>query len=75
MRVRLIRIHTTREVAEIDRHLRAKINRLERNRRQIAQLAAGDQPPCPTAWSGYLDRLRGLGINGGTSSWSATAGS
>jgi DNA-binding transcriptional MerR regulator len=53
----------TREIAEIDRQLRARIKRLERNRRQIAQLAAGDQLALPDSVVGYLDRLRGLGID------------
>jgi DNA-binding transcriptional MerR regulator len=53
----------TREIAEIDRQLRAKIKRLERNRSQIAQLAAGEQLALPDSVVGYLDRLRGLGID------------
>lgn len=49
-------------VAEIDSQLRAKIRRLRRNRERIARLAAGEQLALPRSVVGYLDRLRGLGV-------------
>ncbi len=50
-------------VQEIDRELRAEIRRLQDNRRRIARLAAGDQLALPQSVVGYLDRLRGLGVD------------
>jgi DNA-binding transcriptional MerR regulator len=50
-------------VDEIDRDLRAEIQRLQGNRKQIAQLAAGDHLALPPSVVGYLDRLRRLGID------------
>ncbi len=52
-----------RSVAEIDRELRAEIRRLQGNRRRIARLAAGEQLALPQSVVGYLDRLRGLGVD------------
>lgn len=50
-------------VAEIDKTLRAEIQRLQANRRQIAQLAAGDSLVVPAEVVAYLDRLRELGVS------------
>ena len=50
-------------VKEIDRSLRAEIKRLQTNRRQIAQLAAGDSLVVPQEVVAYLDRLRELGVS------------
>ena len=49
-------------VEEIDKALRADIRRLQRNRKRIAKLAAGDNLALPRVVVDYLDRLRGLGI-------------
>jgi DNA-binding transcriptional MerR regulator len=51
-----------RGVAEIDVRLRAEIRRLQSTRRRLAQLAAGEQLALPPSVVGYLDRLRGLGV-------------
>ncbi|NUU18721.1 MerR family transcriptional regulator [Cellulomonas humilata] len=51
-----------RAVEEIDRALSADIRRLQRNRKRIAQLAAGDHLALPQIVVDYLDRLRGLGV-------------
>ncbi|TDW95394.1 DNA-binding transcriptional MerR regulator [Kribbella pratensis] len=50
-------------VQEIDKTLRAEIRRLQNNRKRIARLAAGEQLALPASVVGYLDRLRGLGID------------
>ena len=50
-------------VQEIDKELRAEIRRLQDNRQRIARLAAGDHLALPPSAVGYLDRLRGLGID------------
>lgn len=50
-------------VKEIDRTLRGEIKRLQANRRQIAQLAAGDSLVVPPEVVAYLDRLRKLGVS------------
>lgn len=52
-----------RGIEEIDRDLREEIRRLQRNRRRIARLAAGEQLALPQSVVGYLDRLRGLGVD------------
>jgi DNA-binding transcriptional MerR regulator len=49
-------------VEEIDKALSADIRRLQRNRKRIAKLAAGDNLALPQNVVDYLDRLRGLGI-------------
>lgn len=49
-------------VKDIDRSLRAEIKRLQTNRTQIAQLAAGDSLLVPAKVAAYLDRLRELGV-------------
>lgn len=49
-------------VEEIDDALRADIRRLQRNRKRIAKLAAGDNLALPQVVVDYLDRLRGLGV-------------
>ena len=49
-------------VEEIDTALRADIRRLQRNRKRIAKLAAGDNLALPQVVVDYLDRLRGLGV-------------
>jgi DNA-binding transcriptional MerR regulator len=51
-------------VADIDRQLRAEIDRLETSRRQIAQLAAGDSLVLPPEVVCYLERLRQAGVSG-----------
>ena len=50
-------------VRQIDGDLRAEIRRLRENRRRIAALAAGDSLALPDSVVGYLDRLRGLGVD------------
>ncbi|GAA3513624.1 MerR family transcriptional regulator [Aeromicrobium panaciterrae] len=50
-------------VKEIDKTLRAEIQRLQANRKQIAQLAAGDSLVVPPEVVAYLDRLRELGVS------------
>jgi len=50
-------------VEGIDRRLRADIRRLQANRKQIAQLAAGDSLVLPPEVVSYLDRLRALGVS------------
>lgn len=52
-----------RAVQDIDKELRAEIRRLQDNRRRIARLAAGEQLALPASVVGYLDRLRGLGVD------------
>lgn len=49
-------------VTEIDQRLRSEIRRLQANRKQIAQLAAGDSLVLPPEVVVYLDRLRELGV-------------
>lgn len=49
-------------VEEIDKALSAEIRRLQRNRKRIAKLAAGDSLALPQVVVDYLGRLRGLGI-------------
>lgn len=50
-------------IKEIDASLRGEINRLQANRKQIAQLAAGDSLVVPQEVAAYLDRLRELGVS------------
>lgn len=50
-------------LAEIDEELRAEIQRLQGNRRRIAELAAGEHLALPRSVVGYLDRLRDLGVD------------
>lgn len=50
-------------VKGIDRRLRGEIRRLQANRKQIAQLAAGDSLVLPPEVVAYLDRLRELGVS------------
>ncbi|RKN51056.1 MerR family transcriptional regulator [Micromonospora endolithica] len=50
-------------VRRIDSRLRDEIERLETNRRQIAQLAAGDSLALPPEVTCYLDRLREIGAS------------
>jgi DNA-binding transcriptional MerR regulator len=50
-------------VQRIDSHLRDEIERLETNRKQIAQLAAGDSLALPPEVIPYLDRLREIGAS------------
>lgn len=50
-------------VKGIDRSLRGEIKRLQTNRRQIAQLAAGDSLVVPAEVVAYLDRLREIGVS------------
>ncbi len=50
-------------VTGIDRRLRGEIKRLQTNRKQIAQLAAGDSLFLPAEVVAYLDRLRELGVS------------
>src|SRR5690348_3001180 len=47
----------------IDNHLRDEVERLEANRKQIAQLAAGDNLVLPPSVTSYLDRLRQIGAS------------
>jgi DNA-binding transcriptional MerR regulator len=50
-------------IQRIDNRLLDGIRRLETSRKQISQLAAGDNLALPPEVGGYLDRLRGLGIS------------
>ncbi|AVT29970.1 MerR family transcriptional regulator [Plantactinospora sp. BC1] len=50
-------------VQEIDDHLRDEIERLETSRKQIAQLAVGDDLVLPPEVTAYLDRLREMGVS------------
>jgi DNA-binding transcriptional MerR regulator len=50
-------------VERIDSDLRDEIERLETNRKQIAQLAAGDSLALPPEVVAYLDRLREIGAS------------
>src|ERR1700722_7919121 len=50
-------------VRRIDDQLRDEVERLEASRKQIAQLAAGDNLLVPPEVSYYLDRLRQLGAS------------
>jgi DNA-binding transcriptional MerR regulator len=50
-------------VTEIDAELRAQIQRLQGNRKRIAELAAGEHLALPRSVVDYLDRLRGLGVD------------
>lgn len=50
-------------VQEIDQRLRTEIRRLQDTRKRLARLAAGDHLALPASVVGYLDRLRGLGVN------------
>src|SRR5918994_6122881 len=52
-----------RGIREIDKDLRAEIRRLQGNRKRIAKLAAGEHLALPQSVVGYLDRLRGLGVD------------
>ncbi|MEU6535076.1 MerR family transcriptional regulator [Streptomyces sp. NPDC047000] len=49
-------------VQEIDKALRAEIRRLQNTRSRLARLAAGEHLALPQSVVGYLDRLRGLGV-------------
>ncbi|WGW12040.1 MerR family transcriptional regulator [Saxibacter everestensis] len=49
-------------VSEIDKRLRAEVRRLQDTRKRLARLAAGEQMALPPSVVGYLDRLRGLGV-------------
>ena len=49
-------------VQEIDKDLRAEIRRLQGTRKRLARLAAGEHLALPQSVVGYLDRLRGLGV-------------
>lgn len=49
-------------VREIDMRLRAEVRRLQESRKRLARLAAGEQMALPASVVGYLDRLRGLGV-------------
>jgi DNA-binding transcriptional MerR regulator len=52
-----------RAVVEIERAIDAKIRQLRLNRRQIAELMAGERLYMPTEVADYLDRLRGIGLS------------
>lgn len=49
-------------VEDVDRRLRAEIRELQRHRRRIAGLAAGDSLALPPAAVAYLGRLRSIGV-------------
>jgi DNA-binding transcriptional MerR regulator len=49
-------------VQEIDKNLRAEIRRLQGTRKRLARLAAGEHLALPQCVVGYLDRVRGLGV-------------
>ncbi|HEX2132182.1 MAG TPA: MerR family transcriptional regulator [Actinophytocola sp.] len=50
-------------VQEIDKDLRAEIRRLQGTRKRLGRLAAGEHLALPQSVVGYLDRLRGLGVD------------
>jgi DNA-binding transcriptional MerR regulator len=50
-------------VEKIDSDLREEIERLERSRKRIAQLASGDALVLPPEVTCYLDRLREIGVS------------
>ncbi len=50
-------------IQQIDQKLCAEIRRLKDTRRRLAQLATGQDPALPPSVVGYLDRLRGLGVD------------
>lgn len=50
-------------IREIDEELRTEIQRLRDNRKQIADLAAGERLTLPPSVVDYLDRLRSLGVD------------
>lgn len=50
-------------VERIDTRLRDEIHRLEQSRKQVAQLAAGDNLVLPAEVVAYLDRLREIGTS------------
>jgi len=50
-------------VQRIDQELRAEIRRLRGTRLRLARLADGEQLALPPSVVGYLDRLRGLGVD------------
>ncbi|HEY0933208.1 MAG TPA: MerR family transcriptional regulator [Trebonia sp.] len=50
-------------VEQIDRQLRAEIDRLETSRKQVTQLAAGDSLVLPPEVTCYLGRLRAIGVS------------
>jgi DNA-binding transcriptional MerR regulator len=52
-----------RALEEIDKELRAEMRRLRESRERIARLAAGESLALPQSVLGYLDRLRGLGVD------------
>ena len=52
----------TEGVREIDARLRAEVRKLQETRKRLAQLAAGEQLALPASVVGYLERLRGLGV-------------
>ncbi|MFI0875480.1 hypothetical protein ACH4TM_13870 [Streptomyces parvus] len=49
-------------VQEIDNALRAKIRQQQNTCSRLAKLAAGEHLALPPGAVGYLDRLRGLGV-------------
>lgn len=49
-------------VQEIDKRLRSEIRRLQRNRKEIAKLAAGDSLALPEEVVEYLEMLRDAGV-------------
>lgn len=50
-------------VEDIDKRLRSETRRLQRNRKEIAKLAAGDSLALPTEAVEYLDMLREAGVS------------
>ncbi|MEU4605449.1 MerR family transcriptional regulator [Kribbella sp. NPDC023972] len=49
-------------VQEVDKELRAEVRRVQDTRKRLARLAAGEHLALPQSVVGYLDRLRGLGV-------------
>jgi DNA-binding transcriptional MerR regulator len=49
-------------IQEIDKELRAEVRRLQDTRKRLARLATGEHLALPQSVVGYLDRLRGLGV-------------
>jgi DNA-binding transcriptional MerR regulator len=49
-------------VRQIDRELGTEVRRLQVTRRRLTRLASGEHLALPASVTGYLDRLRGLGV-------------
>lgn len=55
-------VEFAKRARQIDRRLRAEVQQLQETRKKLAQLVAGEHLALPASVVGYLDRLRGLGV-------------